>query len=818
MENKYTNRVYLNSGWKFSLYKSKVNLKEIPSVKIKANQFYDAVVPGTVHTDLLNNKIIEDPFYSDNEKKLNWIEQCDWMYKTEFNFDKKTSSKYDLVFEGLDTIAEIFLNNKLILSAENMFIKHTVDISKLLRNGKNSLKIIFYSPVNYAMQKEAKYGKLDVALNSSRVYIRKAQYSFGWDWGPIFPTSGIWKNIFIEEKSNIKIINTTFQTIENKNNIAVVRIGFEFDKVPLIKNTVIVELSDAKQIVRKKINQLKLNYNFVDLEIPNPELWWPNGEGKQNLYLLKIQLLNKSNEIIDETNRKVGIRIVELLLNENGTNVFKFKINDKVVFAKGVNWIPADSFLPRISETKYFNLLSSAKEANMNIVRVWGGGIYENDIFYEICDELGLMVWQDFMFACAAYPEHRDFIKSVKNEIKQNIFRLQHHPSIIIWCGNNENEWIWYQEKNISYKNMSGFRIFHSIIPDIINQIDNRPYWQSSPFSFEEDPNSPLSGNRHQWEIWSKWIDYNEVVNDKSLFVTEFGFQAPANISAFEKCLPPQNRNIQDPVFEFHNKQVEGNERIIRFLAKHFPISLKFDEFIYLTQLNQAHALYSCLKHWRTNSKTFGSIIWQLNDCWPVASWSLIDSDLSPKMSYHFVKNIFAPQVIYFNRKDENIIIKVQNQADENKRIISEVKVIEIKTGKVVEEFSKKLSLKNKSEIEIIKYSDKKIFDGLIIYANIKNENGEQISFSFYNKLPWKYYKAAQPKIKINYVSQNPNQIEVMSDKPAYFVDLFAEGITFSKRGFSVMPNEKVIVSYNGTENKMKLDNLKIYSLNTFLK
>ncbi|MBK7981580.1 MAG: hypothetical protein IPK06_16555 [Ignavibacteriae bacterium] len=817
MENKYSNRLYLNTGWKFSLYKSKVNLKDNPNLKIKTNKLYDAVVPGTIHTDLLNNNIIDDPFYSDNEKKLKWIEQCDWIYKTEFNLDKNTANKYDLVFEGLDTIAEVFLNDKMILSAENMFLNYTVEVSKHLRNGKNFLNIIFNSPVNFANRQEEKYGKLDVALNSSRVYIRKAQYSFGWDWGPIFPSSGIWKSIYIEEKQKIKIINTTFQTIENENNVASVRIGFDLDKIPLIKYSVIVELSDCKQIVRKTISKLKQKNNSVDLEIPNPELWWPNGEGSQNLYLLKIKIINKSNQILNEFNRKVGIRTVELVLNENGTNVFKFKINNKVIFAKGVNWIPADSFLPRIAESKYKNLLSSAKDANMNIIRVWGGGIYESDKFYEICDELGLMVWQDFMFACAAYPEHKDFIKNIKTEIKQNVLRLQHHPSIIIWCGNNENEWIWYQEKNISYKNMPGFRIFNDIIPDIINQIDNRPYWQSSPFSFEKDPNSPLSGNRHQWELWSKWIDYNEVVNDKSLFVTEFGFQAPANITTMEKCLPPQNRNIQDSVFEFHNKQIEGNERIIRFLAKHFPISIKFDEFIYLAQLNQAHALYECLKHWRTNNKTFGSIIWQLNDCWPVASWSLIDSEQSPKISYHFVKNIFAQQIIYFDKKDENIIIKIQNQADENKIVKCEVKLIETITGKVTEEFSKSISLKNKSEIEVLKYSDNKILDKFILYANLKNDKGEQLSFSFHNKLPWKYYKVAQPKIKINIVSNNPNQIEILSDKPAYFVDLFAEGITFSKRGFSIMPNEKVIVNIYADLNKMNISKIKIYSLNTFL-
>ena len=303
----------------------------------------------------------------------------------------------------------------------------------------------------------------------------------------------------------------------------------------------------------------------------------------------------------------------------------------------------------------------------MNIVRVWGGGFYENDIFYELCDELGLLVWQDFMFACALYPEQKAFLKNVKNEITQNVERLQHHPCIALWCGNNENEWIWTQGQKKSYKLMPGYKIYHELIPNVTKEIDpTRPYWPSSPFSFDKDPNSYTSGNRHEWGIWSMWKDYETVKDDQSLFVTEFGFQGPASKKTFEKYLSENNRNINNPVFEFHNKQIEGPERVIKFLSSHLPLKTEWDDFIYLAQLSQGFALKTCLEHWRQNwPVTNGSIIWQINDCWPVTSWAIIDSELNPKIAYHFVKNIFNQQIASIIKDNEDLKIQIVNNSSE---------------------------------------------------------------------------------------------------------------------------------------------------------
>lgn len=819
-ENK-KNKIYLDKNWKFSLNKIPKNLSNNYDIKIKFNKSYEATVPGTIHTDLLKNKIIDDPFYIDNEKKLDWIDQCDWIYQSEFNFSKELTKHYSLVFEGLDTIADIYLNGKQIRSINNMFLEYRIDVSKNLISGKNVLKIIFNSSLKYGEKQEKKYGKLPVERTTSRAYVRKAQYSFGWDWGPAFPTCGIWRNVYIEEIPKIKINDFTFHTKRISKRKAIVGIKIYFDKIPTSRYSINVELKDTKLTISKHISPTNKKDVYTEIEIQNPELWWPNGEGDQNFYLLNIKILDTANNVIDEINKKVGIRTIELLLKERDKNVFKFRINNRIVFAKGANWIPADSFLPRVSDSKYFNLLKSAKDASMNIIRVWGGGIYESNKFYEFCDELGLMIWQDFMFACASYPEHKEFILNVKSEVRQNVFRLQYHPSIIIWCGNNENEWIWYRQRYTSYKKMSGYKIYHSVIPSILKNIDPfRPYWPSSPFGYEKDPNSIESGNRHQWDIWSRWIDYDEVKYDASLFVTEFGFQAPANKITLEKCLPIHSRKIHDPIFEFHNKQIEGTERVFRFLAQHFPVSTKFDEFIYLAQLNQAFALATCLQHWRTNAKTFGSIIWQLNDCWPVTSWSIIDSESIPKLSYYFVKNIFSQQIIYFDKKTDKITIKIQNQSQFKFKGILEIKIIDSASGKILEKYSKEITVNKNSEVKIKEYISTKFDDQKIIYATLKNELNKRLNFAFYNKRPWKHYKFAKPKIKFTLSNKkDKKQIILTSNKPAYFIDLNAKGILFSKRGFSIMPNEKVVVDISGQNvNKIKLNDIKIYSLNTFLK
>lgn len=814
-------KIPLNDNWKFKL-NTDSDISKIPKEIIKSLKKWNfAAVPGTVHTDLLNNKLIDDPFYSDNELRLGWISECDWIYEKEFNLpeDYTLSSPVRLVFEGIDTIAEIFLNEISLGKVENMFRRFSFDITSILKPTKNKLAIVFHSALRTGQELGKKYGRLDVALNSERVYLRKAQYSFGWDWGPSFPTSGIWKDVYLEQIPSAEITRIRFTTLAADEQKAEVEINISLsgniDSVSKIN--VILENNDFR-IVNEIIKPDKTEINYkVDLQ--NPQLWYPNGQGEQPFYKLRIELFAEDGLLLDSKDRNVGIRKISLMLEEEGKPTFRFIVNGKPIFITGVNWIPADSFLPRITDEKYFNLLKLAKDANMNMVRVWGGGIYESDYFYELCDKFGLLVWQDFMFACGSYPEQNEFIENVKVEIEENASRLQYHPCITIWCGNNENEWIWHQNQNTSYEEMPGYRIYHDIIPSIVKSLDaGRLYWPSSPFGEGDDPNYQGSGNNHQWDIWSRWIDYETVVNDKSLFVTEFGFQGPANISTLNKVIPSKNRKTYDRIFEHHNKQVEGTERIFRFMAGHLPVENGWEDFNYLGQLNQALALKTCVEHWRASyPRTNGTIIWQINDCWPVTSWSLVDSNLNPKIAYHTIKHTFSNCIVVFIKNDKGTEVKLLNQQSKpfNGKLV--LKSYELLTGKELSVIN--IKLKSESNSSKAVYQLPLIDNNTAIVSYLYNEKVELIHKNIFYSDRWKHAHLSSARINLKIIRKEKDiYLELKSGKPVLFVDPYHPQLTFSDRGFFLMPKERELIKITGkSAGKVKADEIRVFTLNDYL-
>ena len=810
-------KIELKNNWKFRIANSSTSF-------VKFKRWMNCEVPGTVHTDLLYSGLIEDPFYEDNEKGLQWIGEQNWDYKTSFdlpnNFEPDNPTY--LVFDGVDTIAEAWLNKKPVGKFQNMFRKYEFDVTKKLKMRNNLLEIKFQSPIKYVLEQEKKYGQLHNNINSKRVYLRKAQYSFGWDWGPSFPTSGLWKPVYVEQRPDIRIKNISFNTLEIKKGKAIVELKIFISGALSSDLLANVSLNYIRQLSKKTI--INLNHkNNLKIEILNPQVWWPNGTGEQPLYNLKVELKDSKGRLLDKIEKKVGIRKIDLILKNKKLPTFKFVINNKDIFIKGVNWIPADSFLPRVSKRQYERIILTAKEANCNMIRVWGGGVYEPDYFYELCDDHGILIWQDFMFACGVYPEHKEFIDNIKNEIEQQVERLQFHPSLALWCGNNENEWIWYQTEEKPIEKMSGFRIFHDIIPKIVNEIDpERAYWPSSPFGNNEDPNDQESGNTHQWNIWSKWIDYARVTEDNSLFVTEFGFQAPANIHTLEKCLSQKHRKIQDEKFEFHNKQVEGQERVFKFLTGHLPISSNWKDFNYLTQLNQGMALKYCIDHWRANRLiTNGSIIWQLNDCWPVVSWSLVDSGYLPKISYYFVKKAFAPVRIFFKR--ENSILKVFGLNEGLVSVKGYVKLVIFNTssGEVIHEITKKALLKVNSynPVIIIPRVYQKNAEDYYYVITIYNEKDELITRNYYSSREWKHIQIPKSKISIKRGSSKmKNEILITTNSPAYFVDLYHPKMSFSDRGFILLPGEeKTLKTTQNSNRKIDIKDIEVFSLNNFL-
>ena len=814
-------KYYLHDNWSVKVTSSPQGEKDFPGKKLK--NWIPAEVPGTIHTDLLNADIIDNPFKERNEFNYNWITRSAWTYRTEFKYPEglSRSSIIKLVFEGLDTAADIFLNHKLIGRTENMFVKYEFNVDQVLNSGRNVLELRFESPLELAVKREKEYGKLSTAKDSFRVYIRKAQYSFGWDWGPSYPTTGIWRPVYLTAVEKAAITSVSFITEKLTRRKARVKIGLEaevYTKEP-VKATII--LSRDNEFYHKEIRNVNKKKHNVSFEIDNPSLWWPNGSGEQNLYDLIVSLSDASGTIFYEEQKKVGIRKIDLELSKKDKSVFRFRVNNKIIYMKGMNWIPADSFLPRVKEKKYAELLNLAAEANANMIRVWGGGIYENDEFYDLCDKLGLLVWQDFMFACENYPEHDEFVKTVSEEVTQNVKRLRTHPCIALWCGNNENEWIWYRTLSGSYKEMPGYNLFHKVIPALMKSLSpDLPYRPTSPFGTDDDPNSQTSGNRHQWDIWSNWIDYSHVANDNSLFVTEFGFQGPACLDTFNKILPAGKRKIQSPAFEYYNKQIEGPERVIRFLAAHLPVRTDWDDFIYLAQLNQGLALKRCLEHWRGNRKvTGGSLIWQLNDCWPVTSWSLIDSSIIPKMAYYFVKEAFSDTVIHFRESGSVLKIFVLNEG-EIERFTIETEILDTLTGKIILTRSKNIyAVKGKyTEADKINTSKVSNTQNLVIISSLYDEDRNIIHRNFYAEKEWKHIGLADPAIKISLPGGSGSDFIVLTTtRTAFFVDVYHPGITFSDRGFILLPGEKKKLKIIKGNKRIGGENIRIYSLNNYL-
>ncbi|MFQ5651363.1 MAG: glycoside hydrolase family 2 protein [bacterium] len=654
--------IHLDGSWEFRLDKENSDQCLIPEDAFPERQWLKGCVPGTIHTDLIANQLLEDPFYRDNELRTQWVDKATWLYRKEFQVTEEHLSTHaiHLVAEGLDTIADIFLNGRKVAHTENMHITHRFEVKRYLKAGRNELCISFSSPTLHGKRLEAEHGVLCETHQSHRLYMRKAQYSFGWDWGPVLPTCGIWKSIYLEAFNTVRIKDALVRpTLDKGLQTATLDVEIELERFTQDGMTfqAVIEVDDIGKEVA-----IKTERESVQFTIERPKLWWPAGYGDQHLYRLHLKLF-ADGESQDSRELHFGIRKLELVQGKDPVGEsFLFRINDVPIYCKGANWIPADNFLPRVPPEHYQTLLQMAKDANMNMIRVWGGGVYEHDIFYALCDQMGLLVWQDFMFACGACPEYEGYRHNVAKEVESVVKRLRNHPCIVLWCGNNESEWMWYGSTRVSYEDMPGLSLFQELIPGICSRLDpTRPYWPSSPFG-GTDPNSQEKGNQHQWDIWSHWQDFTTVENDNSRFISEFGFQAPANLPTLERVTLPDDRHPQHEIIEFHNKQVEGQERLFRFLAGHVQMPSSFQDFIYKCQLVQGEALKRCIEHWRRNKfQTAGSLVWQLNDCWPVASWSLIDSELTPKAAYFCVKRAFQPIMVALFRQMENISVWVIN-------------------------------------------------------------------------------------------------------------------------------------------------------------
>lgn len=632
-------------------------------------KWYDATVPGNIHDDLLTNKLIPDPFYGDNEKLVQWVADSVWEYRVLFDGSCSSGGTFphnELVFEGLDTYAEVYLNGKRLTATSgdsltvNMFRTWRFPLPDRLKEKDNELIVRFLSTGPFD---SIAASKLPYKLPDNRVFTRKAQYENGWDWGPKLNTCGIWKNVYIESWNGLKIndfyVKDTEPSYEpDRPWISEVEVEILADKKLTTKLQLNITDKDgySQEIEHKAQLHKGLNTVIIPVTIENPKLWWPNGAGEAHLYYFSLGMVGMSTPMMHTH----GLRTVELVQKKDSIGQsFQFKVNGKPLFMRGADWIPASSFPGTIARSegddRYAELIKQAKDANMNMIRVWGGGYYEHDAFYDYCDQMGLLVWQDFMFACNIYPGDQAFMDNVKIEAEEQVKRLRHHACIATWCGNNEvhnglEDWGWqdalgYTDQQYAEMYEDYEQLFEKLLPKICLDNSYKPnYVHSSPTYGWGHPECTTHGCSHYWGVWWGELPFEIWWEKTGRFMTEYGFQSYPEMALWNAFIPEGERNLASPAMQNHQKHGRGVqiiEKAMQDLYGFVPSNL--EDFVYYSQLVQLEGIAQAIESHRIqHDRCSGTLFWQLNDCWPVASWSCIDVAGNPKALYYRLPQLYA--------------------------------------------------------------------------------------------------------------------------------------------------------------------------------
>ena len=638
----------------------------------RLRQWRTAVVPGTVHTDLMAHNLIEDPFIRLNERSVQWVDKEDWVYETRFDMpsEMQDCTCQRLVFKGLDTYADVSLNGEKILSADNLFREWSVDVTGKLRENGNILMIYFHSPIKVDLPKwEAVPFRYEAGNDQSQngglfekrvsVFARKAGYHYGWDWGPRLVTSGIWRPVILEAWNDVRVENVAFWSTEVSERAATVHYSIEISSSqPVEEARVAVYNGDCDKLLSTLICSLKQGMNKIEanFKLRNPRLWWCNGMGEASLYKFRTELICNGKKK-DTSVHTTGIRSIELIREDDvDGQSFYFCLNGVRVFAKGANYIPSDNFLPKVTIDKYEKTIADAVAVHMNMLRVWGGGIYENDEFYTLCDRYGLLVWQDFMFACSLYPTEGVLLENIRQEAVDNVKRLRNHPCMALWCGNNENQTAWfswgwkeqYERQNQAYAETIWNQYceqYFKVLPQVVQEYGlGVAYTPSSPFSTPDKGQSDREGDRHFWGVWNATYPISAYRDERSRFFSEYGFQSFPELASVERYAPlEEDHDLQSDAMMWHQRGgMNANERIRKHLLNEYHEPKGFENMLYMTQVLQADAVKIAMEaHRRDKPYCMGTLYWQINDCWPVASWSSRDYYGRWKALHYFVGKAF---------------------------------------------------------------------------------------------------------------------------------------------------------------------------------
>ncbi|MBU0703914.1 MAG: glycoside hydrolase family 2 protein, partial [Chloroflexi bacterium] len=781
-----------------------------------------ASVPGDVHTALVEIGRLAPPFYNMNVETCQWVERQEWWYRTAFQAPvakDNAEARYLLTFDGLDTLATVYLNGIEIGSHRNMLIAATFDVTENLRPGERNTLVVRFEPVVESIGEQEIEGQW--GRNPERAGVRKAQCNFDWDWAPRLVSVGIWQGVTLRRHVGARLAGVFFKTTAIGPQAAEATVVVEAERwadAPDLEAQISLSRGEQQLTGQTSLVNGRAEVAFT---IPDPALWWTHDLGEPALYELEV-VLRASGKTLDTHCERVGIRTIEIDQSpdpdEPGTRFFTFVLNGIKLFAKGANWIPADSFVAQIDEARYRDLLELAVEANMNMLRVWGGGIYEKDIFYHLCDEMGILIWQDFMFACALYPDLTDFMAEVEREAEAVVRRLRNRPCLALWCGNNENDWIddmhnWQR----SGRDFPGKKIYHELLPPIVERLDGaRLYWPSSPYG-GNDHNAAEEGDRHNWQVWHgavyprrfgeqpkrdispEGISYRHYAEDPGRFISEFGMHAAPVLETLRRNVPPTALHYNSPELLYRNKD-EPKGKGDMLMQAHTGLPSSLQEYLDFSMICQAEGLKFGIEHYRRQKfHCSGTLFWQLNDCWPGLSWSVLDYYLFPKAGYFYVKRVYAPVLASFKEEMDGVSLWITNDTladlldtvalshgDFSGRKLYE-KVLEVRAPanasvKVWHLSFDELGIKNPQQEYLAVRSPSGAFpDNRHFFAEVKN------------------LKRPKPNltVKIAEGSDGKYKVRVATDTYAYFVKLVVpiEGTKFSDNYFDLPAGRAVSIS-----------------------
>ncbi len=639
-----------------------------------------ATVPGCVHVDLLDARLIPDPYLDLNEAEVGWIGFVDWRYETVLELSASElpadGARLDLVADGLDTLATIEVNGHLLGTTANQHRTYRFDLRGLVHEGANSLSITFAAAMPYVQKSWQDNGKRPHVNAHPFAELRKMACNFGWDWGADLVTAGIWRALSLHGWQGARIASVRPLTgIEA--GVPTLTSHVEIERASAT-GALEIEISVAGVVARAVVPAGELSASTY-LVAPGADLWWPHGYGEQALYDVEASLVDDSGAL-DSWHGRVGFRTAKLDTSpdEHGTP-FTLVINGQPVFAKGLNWLPGDSFPAHLTRADYASLLGKSLESGANLLRVWGGGIYESGDFYSVCDELGLLVWQDFLMACAAYSEEEPLRAEVVAEARENVTRLSQHASLVLWNGGNENIWgfeDWGWKEPLAGRTW-GEGYYEDIFPGIVAELDGtRAYSPGSPYSFTKGvhPNDPAHGSMHIWDVWNR-EDYTHYATYSPRFVSEFGFQGPPSWATLTRAIHDDPLTNDSPGMRVHQKAEEGDEKLSRGMVPHLPVATNFADWHWATSLNQARAMRFGIEHFRGQSPfCSGTIVWQANDTWPVTSWAAIDGDGRRKPLWYAIKAAYRDRLLTFSVVGDTLQLRVVN--DSGDRWVETVQVV----------------------------------------------------------------------------------------------------------------------------------------------